>query len=97
MVPGWHPGTTEQIWRVSLATAMGGPYVLQRRIRVIPEMCPGEDGELEAWETTWGVFMSAAGFGGAWGRAFPTQTGKAVAVVGTGLYLGACLVQQPPP
>lgn len=97
VLPGWHPGTTEQMWRDRLAEAMGGPYVLQRRIRVIPEMCPGADGQPVGWEATWGVFTFPAGFGGVFARAFPAQTQQAVARVGTGLHIGCCLVEQPSP
>jgi hypothetical protein len=95
VVAGWD--TTEQAWRDSLNQAMGGPYVLQRRIRAIPELFPGDDGEPVAWETTWGVFTSAAGFGGAWAKAFQTQPGRAVLQIGPHRRFAGCLVQHPEP
>lgn len=95
VLAGWD--TTEQVWRDSLSQAMGGPYILQRRVRVIPELCPGEDGEPVAWETTWGVFPSAAGFGGAWAKAFQAQPGQAVLQIGPHRRFAGCLVQQPEP
>lgn len=97
VVPGWHPDTTEQVWRDRLAGAMGGPYVLQRRIRVVPDRVPGEDGTPVAWEATWGVFTFPTGYGGVFARAFPAQTQQAVARVGTGLHIGCCLVERPGP
>jgi len=97
VLPGWHPDTTEQMWRDRLAEAMGGPYVLQRRINVTPELCPGEDAQPVGWETTWGVFTFPEGFGGVFARAFPARTRQAVARAGTGLHIGCCLVERPPP
>jgi hypothetical protein len=97
VVPGWDPDTTEQAWRDSLNQAMGGPYVLQRRIRTIPEMCPGKAGELVPWDITWGVFPSEAGFAGVYSRAFRLNTGHVVARIGTHIHIGCCLVQQPGP
>lgn len=95
VVAGWD--TTEQGWRDALNQAMGGPYVLQRRIMVIPEMCPGPDGELVPWETTWGVFTSPAGFGGVFARAFQSQPGTVVGRIGTHLRLGGGMVGPPSP
>lgn len=44
VLPGWHPDTSAQLWRDRLISAMRGPWVIQRRIRPAPEMCPGERG-----------------------------------------------------
>jgi hypothetical protein len=95
VVAGWD--TTEQVWRDSLSKAMGGPYVLQRRVRVIPDLFPGDDGETAAWETTWGVFTSAAGFCGAWAKAFQVQPGRAVLQIGPHRRFAGCLVAEPEP
>jgi hypothetical protein len=97
VVPGWQPDTTEQVWRDALNQAMGGPYVLQRRIRVIPELSPDEGSEPAAWETTWGAFPRAAGLGGVYVRAFQVQTGLAVTQWGPHLHYTGCLVEQPGP
>lgn len=95
VLPGWHPGTTEKLWRAQLSEAMGGPYVLQRRVVPDPELCPGEDGELVPWIVTWGVFTFPAGYGGGWARAFPASSGVEVTRAGSGLLLGGCLVAPP--
>jgi hypothetical protein len=97
VLAGWDPETTEQVWRDALNRAMGGPYVLQRRVEVVPELCPGEDGELMAWEATWGVFPGAAGFGGAWARCHPAQSEYAITRQGRHLRMTGCLVEQPGP
>jgi hypothetical protein len=97
VVAGWDPDITGQAWRDALNGAMGGPHVLQRRVEVIPEMCPGEDGELTAWEPTWGVFPTEAGFGGVWARSHLAQTGYAITRQGKHLRMTGCLIQQPGP
>jgi hypothetical protein len=91
VLPGWHPDTTPRMWRDRLGIAMSSPYVLQRRIRHVPELCPGEHGELVPWNVTWGVFTFPAGYGGVYARGFPEDSGRAIAQVGTGLYTGCCL------
>jgi hypothetical protein len=90
VVAGWD--TTERGWRDALSQAMGGPYVLQRRIMTKPEMCPGEIGELVPWDIHWGFFTSAAGFGGAITRAFLPQPGTRVHRTGTHVRYGGVLV-----
>lgn len=95
VVAGWD--TSELRWRDALNQAMGGPYVLQRRIMVTPELCPGEDGDVLPWETTWGFFTSATGFGGVYARAFLSQPGTVVGRIGTHLRLGGALVAAPGP
>ncbi|HLX49987.1 MAG TPA: hypothetical protein VKS82_16790 [Streptosporangiaceae bacterium] len=92
VLPGWHPDTTEQVWRDELGKAMGGPYVLQRRVVPDPELCPGENGELIPWIVTWGVFTFPTGYGGGWARAFPVSSGREVTRAGTGLLYGSTLV-----
>jgi hypothetical protein len=92
ILPGWDPGTTAALWREQLTKAMGGPYVLQRRVEPAPEMCPGEDGELTGWIANWGVFTFPAGYGGVFARAFPAGGGVQVTRAGSGLVIGCCLV-----
>jgi hypothetical protein len=96
VLPGWDSYTTQGVWKDALNQAMGGSYVLQRRIEVLPELSPGDvGGERFAWETTWGFFTSSAGFGGVWSRSFPAQTGHGVARIGSGLLISAALVRRP--
>jgi hypothetical protein len=97
VLPGWHPGVSAQVWRDRLAGAAGGPYVLQRRIRPEPELCPGEDGEPVAWVTTWGVFTRPEGYGGVFARAFTAASQVAVLRTGMGCYVGCCLDAPPGP
>jgi hypothetical protein len=91
VVPGWDTATTPRVWREALGQAMHGPFILQRRVRAESELCPGEDGEPEPWNVTWGVFTFADGFGGVFARGFPESSGHAIARQGTGLHVGCCL------
>jgi hypothetical protein len=95
VLAGWHADTTEKMWRDQLSKAMGGPYVLQRRVVPDPELCPGQNGELVPWIVNWGVFTFPTGYGGGWARAFPASSGEQVTRVGTGLLTAGCLVAPP--
>jgi hypothetical protein len=95
MLAGWHPDTTATLWRDRLTAAMGGPYVIQRRIRPTPELCPGEDGEPVPWIVTWGVFTFPHGYGGVYARAFTADSQLAVLLTGTDMRFGCCLAARP--
>ena len=58
---GWQ--TDEATWADRLAEAMDNPWVLQRRIRPVPEEFLTDDGS-EQWLLTWGPFLVAGGLGG---------------------------------
>jgi hypothetical protein len=92
VVAGWDPAVSPRAWRDRLAGAMGRPYVLQRRVRPRPELCPAEDGSLTGWVVTWGVFTFPEGYGGMLARAFTADSGLAVTKTGSGLTIGCCLV-----
>ncbi|TDP94080.1 hypothetical protein EV186_106474 [Labedaea rhizosphaerae] len=61
VLPGWtaDAGT----WQDAVRDAMGEPFVLQRRVRSVPEVFPTDDGS-EEWTLTWGAFMVSKGYGG---------------------------------
>jgi len=61
IVPGWQ--TEPHEWRDHVQTAMGGPYIIQRRIHPIPELFPTDD-SAEPWILTWGAFLMQRGAGG---------------------------------
>jgi hypothetical protein len=67
IVPGWL--TEPDDWRGQISAAMGGPYVLQRRIRPQHELFPVGDGAQEPWILTWGAFLACNGYGGMYIRA----------------------------
>jgi len=91
VLPGWHRDTGAALWREQLASAAGGPYVLQRRIRPVPDLFPGPGGEPESWIVAWGMYTVDSGFGGVITRAGTVASGLAVLNVSAGARVGCCL------
>jgi len=56
IVPGWTVDAEE--WRARVAEAMDGAYVLQRRIRPLPEIFPAPGGGSQELFLNWGVFVT---------------------------------------
>jgi hypothetical protein len=96
VVLGGQHGTSRARWRERLAVASGGPYVLQRRIRPVPELLPGEDGELVPWIITWGVFTMRGGHGGIYTRGAPARSRPGVVNFAAGAAVGCGLSTRPP-
>lgn len=65
VVPGWltEPGE----WRERIEAALDTAYLVQRRITVVPELFPTENG-FEPWTLVWGVFLMREAAGGIWVR-----------------------------
>jgi hypothetical protein len=61
VVQGWLADPGE--WKQQLQAAMDGPFVLQRRIRPLPEMFPAEGGP-QPWVLGWGAFHGIDGYSG---------------------------------
>lgn len=95
VLPGWQQGVSAERWRDELTRAMGGPYVLQHRIRPAPELFPAASGAPEPWIVAWGVYTTSSGFGGVITRAATVDSGLAVLNVSAGAHLGCCLTAQP--
>jgi len=89
VVPGWL--TEPDDWNRQLTAAMGGPFVLQRRIRPSDELFP-TDGEPEPWVVTWGVFMAMDGYNGLLARG-STDPGGGVINMATGASATCCFHQ----
>jgi hypothetical protein len=88
---GWHADTTAQSWEEQVRGAMGGPWVVQRRIRPVPELFPSEEGDPQPWMITWGAFTVARGYGGIFTRGNTFESNMAVINVAGGAYSGTCL------
>jgi hypothetical protein len=96
VLPGWHHQTTPGLWRDRLEKALDGPFVLQRRIRPVPELFPGDPGrEAVPWIVAWGLYTGASGFGGIIIRAGAVESGLAVLNVSSGAHVGCCLSTGP--
>jgi hypothetical protein len=92
VVPGWQTEPDE--WRRHLNAAMDGPFVLQRRIRAVPEMFPAAEGP-QPWELAWGVFLGLAGYIGSLARGI-NDPGGGVVNVATGATLTCCFHEAVP-
>ncbi len=96
VLPGWHHQTSPGLWRDRLEQALDGPFVIQRRIRPVPELFPGDPGsEAVPWIVAWGLYTGASGFGGIITRAGTVESGLAVLNVSSGAHVGCCLSTGP--
>ena len=97
VLPGWDPATSAEMWRDQLTKALGGPYVIQRRIRPVPELFPGDGGEPTRWIAVWGVYGGVRGFGGIFTRGCAVESGLAVLNLHGGAHIGCGLTAEPDP
>ncbi|TCC56484.1 hypothetical protein E0H73_32930 [Kribbella pittospori] len=88
---GWQ--TDAATWADRLDSAMGNPWVLQRRIHPVPETFLTDDGD-EQWLLTWGAFLVAGGLGGFLIRGSRDLDGGVVGM-STGATGGCCFFQTP--
>lgn len=86
VVLGWQ--ATPAAWAAAVRAAVDGPYVLQARIRAVPELFPAPAGT-ELQLVNWGVFTVSRGFGGAIVRG-STDLGGGVLNSAGGATLGCC-------
>ncbi|KXK62338.1 hypothetical protein AWW66_08905 [Micromonospora rosaria] len=94
IVPGWRVGAAE--WAARLAEAVDGPWVLQQRVRPVPEPFPvvGGDGYQDVY-LNWGAFVAdprAVGGDGYAGCIVRGTVDAQVGVVsmGSGALVGCC-------
>jgi hypothetical protein len=95
VVLGWRREVTAQSWEEQVRAAMDGAYVLQRRIRPVPELFPGEDGEPVPWMVAWGAFTSVNGYAGVWSRATTVESNVEVINLDSGAYVGSSMFVRP--
>ncbi len=63
VVPGWL--TAPDAWRSALESAVGGPWVVQRRaVPVTEPFWDPESAATEPWVVNWGIFLVGDAFGG---------------------------------
>jgi hypothetical protein len=84
---GWLTAPDE--WERRLAEAVGGPWVLQRRVVPAPELIPGPDGTLQPYVAVWGAFRTASGYAGTYVRASANPPDGVVSWL-SGALSGAC-------
>ncbi|WP_354644178.1 hypothetical protein [Kitasatospora camelliae] len=89
VLPGWT--VPEREWRERVTAALGGPYVVQRRVVPAPELFRSEEtGALEPWVLNWGVFLVGDAFGGVQVRGLRADAPGAVVSQGDGASLSCC-------
>ena len=92
---GWHDDTTAQAWEEQVRAALDGPYVIQRRIRPVPELFPADSGDPVPWIVSWGVFTVVNGYGGTFARATTVESNVEVVNLGSGAHVGTCMHVRP--
>ncbi len=88
---GWREDVTPSIWEEQVRAAMEEPYVIQRRIRPVPELFPVDGSAPVPWIVTWGVFTVANGYGGVVARATTVESNIEVVNLDRGAHVGCCL------
>lgn len=94
---GWRADVSAGLWEEHIRGAMDGPYVIQRRIRPVPELFPGEDGQPVPWIVAWGVFTGVNGYAGVFARATTVESNVEVINLDSGAYAGTCMFVEPEP
>jgi hypothetical protein len=91
---GWREDTTDDLWEERVRAAVDGPWVVQRRIRPVPELfaVPGrDDNDPVPWIVNWGVFTVVNGYGGVFARAMTVESDAEVIRLFGGASVGCAL------
>jgi hypothetical protein len=94
---GWREDTTAEAWQEQVRAALDGPYVIQRRIRPVPELFPADGSDPIPWIVTWGAFTMVNGYGGIFARATTVASNVEVINLNTGAHAGSALHALPDP
>lgn len=98
VVAGW--STEPERWRAAVAAVRDKPWVLQERVRGVPETVPVvEEGAEDALvvqtvDVNWGVFLAGERFNGAMIRAVPVTATQQLITTSTGASVGACFMKR---
>ena len=69
IIAGWECSSQE--WEKAVAERIDTGYIVQKRVHPRVELAADKTGHIRDWATTWGVFYTARGYGGAMARALP--------------------------
>ena len=95
VVLGWRPDTSPRAWEEQIRAALDGPYVIQRRIKPVPELFPAEHGEPEPWIISWGAFTMSCGYAGIFTRGTTVESNVELISVPGGAYSGSVMHVRP--
>lgn len=88
---GWREETGAELWEERVRDALDGAWVVQRRIRPVPELFPMHDGDPVPWIVNWGIFTVVNGYGGVFARAATVESDLEVIRLFAGASVGCCL------
>lgn len=88
---GWRDDTSAELWEERVREALDEPWIVQRRIRPVPELFPMPDGDPVPWIVNWGVFTVVNGYGGVFTRAATVESDLEVIRLFAGASAGCCL------
>jgi hypothetical protein len=88
---GWREDTGAELWEERVREALDGAWIVQRRIRPVPELFPMPDGDPVPWTVNWGVFTVVNGYGGVFARAATVESDLEVIRLFAGASVGCCL------
>lgn len=99
VLPGWE--TKDSDWAERVRDAMTGRWILQRRIRPVPQIVPAPGGELSPYMINYGVFSmpsAPGGYGGTALRAAPVSENVTVLSINAdkSVLVGCAMHQLPP-
>jgi hypothetical protein len=97
VVAGWRVDRTT--WLDKVARSVDGPWILQQRVRAVPELSPVLDSDrlsLCEVDVNWGAFLVGDRYNGMMIRAVPTQENSMIST-SSGAAIGACFVERPDP
>jgi hypothetical protein len=87
VVCGWT--VQDGVWEDALQAATDGAYILQQRVRPVPERIWGTGSDAEAHVLNWGVYLGPHGYAGTIVRASPDPEVGIVSMAG-GARVGCC-------
>lgn len=96
VTPGW--AVERATWRAAVSKAIGQGWILQERVRSVPELVPmlTADGiELREVDLNWGAFLVGDRYNGMMIRAVPSLDQRVIST-STGALIGGCFFQRPP-
>jgi uncharacterized circularly permuted ATP-grasp superfamily protein len=85
---------SDRTWADTLEAVGDQDYVAQEIIAPVAERVVRENGDVEAWQANWGVFVTGEGYAGAFVRALRSEDGSVISY-SNGETRGACVFTHP--
>lgn len=85
---------SDHTWADTLEVVRHQDYVAQEIVTPVAERVVGANGEVEAWQANWGVFVTGEGYAGSFVRALRAEDGSVISYSNGGTR-GACVFTHP--